>query len=143
MFGKTIWLPKNQLTSSMWEDLILLHFYFQMLNDINTKNSWDSLRCKYQIKQITKIREENGATNENCILRKMALKFQNLSFHILYKIAFWKSGWEGVDYMEWAAQVKGQPVWCDSFKNDKLHSQENFWSHRTEPACIHHSQPAQ
>ena len=31
---------------------LLLHFYLQMLNIINVKNSWDSLRCKYQLKQI-------------------------------------------------------------------------------------------
>ena len=39
MFGKTIWLPKCQVTSSRYEYLILLHFYFQMLDDINVKNS--------------------------------------------------------------------------------------------------------
>ena len=46
-----------------------------MLNDINAKNSWGSLRCKYQLKQMTKTSEKNAATNENCILRKMGLKF--------------------------------------------------------------------
>ena len=54
-----------------------------MLNDTNVKNSRDSLRCKYQLKQITKTREKNVATNENCILRKLSLKFQNPSFNIL------------------------------------------------------------
>ena len=86
MFGKTIWLPKCQVTSSRCEDLILLHFYLQMLNDINVKNSLDSLRCKYQLKQITKTREKNVAPNKNCFLRKMGLKFQNP--HIVCKIAF-------------------------------------------------------
>ena len=37
---------------------------------------------------------KNVATNENCILRKMSLKFQNPSFNILCKIAFWnKQNW--------------------------------------------------
>ena len=57
-----------------------------MLNDINVKNSWDSVRCKYQLKQITKNREKNVATNENWILRKMGLNFQNPKFNILRKI---------------------------------------------------------
>ena len=57
-----------------------------MLNDINVKNSWDSVRCKYQLKQITKTREKNVATNENWILRKMGLNFQNPKFNILRKI---------------------------------------------------------
>ena len=29
-----------------------------MLNDTNVKNSWDSLRCKYQLKQKTKTRDK-------------------------------------------------------------------------------------
>ena len=29
-----------------------------MLNDVNVKNSRDSLRCKYQLKQITKVEEK-------------------------------------------------------------------------------------
>ena len=37
MFGKIIWLPKCQVTSSRCEDLMLLHFSLQMLNDINVK----------------------------------------------------------------------------------------------------------
>ena len=45
------------------------------------KNTWDSLRCKFQLKQISKSREKNIATNENCILRRMGLKFQNLTFN--------------------------------------------------------------
>ena len=40
------------------EDLILLHFYLQMLNDVNVNKSWDSLRCKYQLKQIIKTGEK-------------------------------------------------------------------------------------
>ena len=61
---------------------MLLHFYVQMLNDINVKNWWDSLRCKYKLKQITKTREKNVETNETCILRKIGSKFQNPSFSI-------------------------------------------------------------
>ena len=57
-----------------------------MLNDTNVKNSWDSVRCKYELKQITKNREKNVATNENWILRKMGLNFQNPKFNILRKI---------------------------------------------------------
>ena len=52
-----------------------------MLNDINVENSWESLRWKFKLKQITKIREKKVETNENCILRKMGLKFQNPCFN--------------------------------------------------------------
>ena len=47
------------------------------------------LRSKYHLKQITKTKEKNAATNENCILEKMDLKFQNASFNILCKATFW------------------------------------------------------
>ena len=50
MFGKTIWLSEFLVTGSSYQDLILLHFYLQMLNDINVKPSLNSLRCKYQLK---------------------------------------------------------------------------------------------
>ena len=43
------------------------------------------MRFQYQLKLVTKTREKNVATN----LRKMGLKFQNPSFKILWKIAFW------------------------------------------------------
>ena len=44
----------------------------------------------FQLKQTTKTRQKKIAvTNENWILRKMNLKFQNPSFNILCKIAFW------------------------------------------------------
>ena len=46
-----------------------------MLNNINLKNLIDILRRKYQLKQITKTKEESVAANENCILRKIGLKF--------------------------------------------------------------------
>ena len=58
MFRKTIWLPKGQVASSRCEDLMLLRFYLEMLNDINVKNSWESLRYKFQLKHITKSREK-------------------------------------------------------------------------------------
>ena len=56
--------------------------------DTSVKNSQDNLRCKYQLKQITKTRGENVATHKNCILRRMSSKFQNPSFKIFCKIAF-------------------------------------------------------
>ena len=86
---KTICLPECLITGSKCDDLLLLHFYLQRLDDINVKNSWNSLRCKHQLKQIIKTREKNFATNENCILRKMALKFQDPNFNILCGITFW------------------------------------------------------
>ena len=58
MVGKTIWLPRCQVTNFRREDAILLHFHLQMLNAINVKNSCESLRYKFQIKQITKSREK-------------------------------------------------------------------------------------
>ena len=57
-----------------------VNFYLQILNDTSVKNSWDSLKYKYQLKQITTTRGKNVATHENCTLRKMSLKFQNVSF---------------------------------------------------------------
>ena len=36
--------PKYQVTSSRCEDLILSHFYLQILNDTNVKSSRESLR---------------------------------------------------------------------------------------------------
>ena len=56
-----------------------------MLNDINVKNLGEHVRCKHQLKQTIKTREKHVATNENSILRKMDLKFQDLSFNILCK----------------------------------------------------------
>ena len=47
-------------------------------------------QCKMQIStKSDKTREKNVASKENCILRKMGLKFQNPRFKILCKIAFW------------------------------------------------------
>ena len=37
---------------------------------------------KIQLKQITKTRGKKVATNEKCILRKISLKIQNVSFKI-------------------------------------------------------------
>ena len=76
-----------------------------MLEDINVKNSCDSLKCKFKLKQMTKTREKKHvATNENCILRKMGLKFQNPSFNILSKIAFWnKQKWLNKELIIWSA----------------------------------------
>ena len=42
----------------------------------------DSLRCKYQLSQITKTKEKKFATSENCIPKKMDLKFQNPNFNM-------------------------------------------------------------
>ena len=80
---------------------MLLHFYIQILNDINVKNSWDNVRCKSQLKKISKTREKIVATNENCILRKMGLKFQNTNFKI--QIAFWnKQKWLNKELIIWS-----------------------------------------
>ena len=53
-----------------------------MLNDVDIKNSWDSLWCKYQLKQITQTREKIAAANENCISKNMDWKLQNRSLNI-------------------------------------------------------------
>ena len=58
--------------------------------------------------------ENNVATNENCILRKMGLKFQDTNFNSSCEIIFWKEEkWlnKGADYTERAVHVKRQPVW--------------------------------
>ena len=95
--------------------IMLSHFYLQMLNDVNVKNSWDNLRWKYQLKQIMKTREKNNATSENCIPRKMSSKFQNPSFNILCKIAFWNK-------QKW---LNKELIGGTALKNDKFHLQEN------------------
>ena len=134
MFGENIWLPKCQMTSSRCEDLIVTHFYLQMLDGINVKNSWNSLRCKHQLKQIIKTREKNVATNENCILRKMGLKFEDTNFNILCEITFWnKQKWLNKELSLFGGTT---------LENDKFHFQENFWLHWTKSTCIHHPQPA-
>ena len=59
-------------------------------------------KCKYQLQQITKTREKNVATNENWILKKMGLKFQNPNLNILRKIAFWnKQKWLNKELITW------------------------------------------
>ena len=45
-------------------------------------------KMQISTQKITKTREKNVGTNENCILRKMSLKFQNLIFKFFCKIAF-------------------------------------------------------
>ena len=138
MFGKIIWLPKFHTTNSRCEDLILLHFYLQTVDDINLKNSWNSLRCKHQLKQIFKTREKNVSTNENCILRKMGLKFQDTNFNILCEITFWnRQKWLNKELVIWSSLFRGATL-----ENDTFHFQKKFWSHGTKPTCIHHPQPA-
>ena len=52
-------------------------------------------------------KRKNVATNENCILRKMGLKFQNSSFNILCKIAFWdKQKWLNKELIIWSKLSK-------------------------------------
>ena len=54
-----------------------------MSKDITIKNWWDILKCKYHVKQITKTREKNIATNETSFWRKMSLKFQTLASNFM------------------------------------------------------------
>ena len=75
--------------------------------------------CKIQIptQAHNQNLRQNVATNENCILRKMGLKFQNPSFSMLCKIAFWnKQKWLNKELIIWsrlpgkkAACLMGQP----------------------------------
>ena len=44
---------------------------------------WETWRCKIELKQITKSRENMLQKNENWILRNMGLKFQNLGFNAM------------------------------------------------------------
>ena len=63
------------------------------------------------------IERKSVATNENCILRKISLKFKNHSFNVLWKIAFWnKQKWLNRELIIWsefsgkiAACLMGQP----------------------------------
>ena len=81
-------------------------------------NSGDTLRCKYQLKQIAKIREKNIAANEKYILRKMG-KFQTPSFIILREIASRnKQKWLNEELLIWSRL----PKWKGgtSFKNYEI-----------------------
>ena len=90
MFGKTVCLPNCQVPSCRCEELIpTLTLLSPIVKWSKCNNSWDGFRCKYQLVQIAKTRERSVETNRNFILRKMDLKFQNPSFNILCKIAFW------------------------------------------------------
>ena len=112
---------------------------------MNVKITWDSLRCKYQLKQITKTRGQIFATNENCFLRKMSLKFQNPSFSILCKIAFWsKQKWLKKKQIIWSRlpRLKDSLFGGTAWKNDESHLQEIFRQLGTEPAYILYPQPA-
>ena len=63
-------------------------------------------------------------TNENCILRKMGLKFRNPSFSILWKIAFWnKQKWLNKELIIWSKLLrqKGSMFGGTALKNDKFH----------------------
>ena len=62
MFGKSIWLLKCHAASARCEDLILLHFYLHMLNDVNVKNSMRQFKMQISA-QIPKTRQKNVATN--------------------------------------------------------------------------------
>ena len=122
-------MSENQV--KMWRSNILTHLSPNVKNikDINVKNSRDSVRCKYQLKKITKTKEKKVATNENCILRKMSLKLWNPSFTTLCKIALWnssKSGWIK-SWLYGLPRNKGQPVWLFGgtvLRNDKVHLQD-------------------
>ena len=75
----------------------------------------------------------------------MGLKFQNPSFNILCKIAFWnKQKWLNKELIIWDGLPRQKDSLFDGtpLKNDKFHLQESFWSDGTESAYIHHSQTA-
>ena len=53
------------------------------------------------------LEKKNAATNENCILGKMGLKFQKPGFNILCKIAFWnKQKWLNKELIIWSRLPK-------------------------------------
>ena len=108
MFGKIIWLSVFQLTGSRCEDLILLHFFLRMLNNMSLlKPHKTCLRYNDQLKEIT-ITSRNLATNTNFIVRKMSSNIPNHNFNILCKIGFWNKTEVveyGADYMEPASPV--------------------------------------
>ena len=59
MFGKMIGLAEVQVSGFRSEDLILLRFYLQIVNDKMLKPSNEAcLKCKYQFKKITISREK-------------------------------------------------------------------------------------
>ena len=59
-------------------------------------------KIKYQLKQMTKTKEKM-LQPITTILKKMGLKFQNLSFNILCKIAFCdKQKWQNKELIIWS-----------------------------------------
>ena len=71
----------------------------------------------------------------------MGLKFQTPSFIILSEIASRnKQKWLNEKLLIWSRLSKWKSG--TNFKNYEINLQKNFWLYGTEPACIHHSQPA-
>ena len=67
----------------------------------------------------------------------MGLTFQNPSFTILCKIAFWLNK-ELIIHGVGCPGKKGSLFDGTALKNDKFHLQANVLLDGTEPACIHH-----
>ena len=85
------------------------------VNVVNLKTSWNSLRCKYQLKQITRTIEKNNATNKNYILRQKGLKFQN---------PWNKQNWMNKELIMW----NGWPDKQDGlFSGTAWKNKFNFW----------------
>ena len=117
MFGKTIWLPKCHVTSSTCEELILLHFCLQLLNDINVKYPLESLRCKFQLKQIIKRRDKMLQPMKTTFWEKWAENFKTLA-SALCKIAFWNKQKWTMRSRKLGSQLEGKTkTWFFTFLN--------------------------
>ena len=129
ILGKTIWLPTCHVSSYRCEDLILLQFYLQMLNNINVKNSWSSLRYKYQLKQITKTREKMLQPMKTEFGEKWAYNFKTLaSTFYAQKKAFWNNQKRWIrSWLYWLGCLgKNSLFGGRSLKNDRFHLQKKF-----------------
>ena len=130
MFGKTIWLPKCQVTSSRCEDVNPLHFYLQMLNDINVKISWESLRCKFQLNQITKTREKMSQPMKTVFWEKWGYNFKT-SASTLCKIAFWNKQKQTMRSEKFGSQLERKSKFWFLFSLMCMFPESNetkFWS---------------
>ena len=74
MFGKTNWFRKCQVSTSRCENLLPSHFLLQMPDDINIKIPRESLRWKFQVKQITKSRKKTFKSMSKLHTEKNGLK---------------------------------------------------------------------
>ena len=104
--GQMIWLSEfwvRQVRGFRYEDLRLLRFHLQMLNDEVWKpNNETYLKRKYQ---------KNVATDKKSILWIMGLKFRNTKINILWKLALYNVMASLEPRAQWGHSEKNNSGW--------------------------------